>query len=312
MIHPQRVNWAFDVVLGSEVEQVSRTLISIAEVVAQSIEDLEKIDEAVDTASLTGWDIAAALSVLVLTWPVAVAAGRVAGRLSRRVPGLPDYVHELAMRGARVVVGIIGLSLAMSLLGVDVGWFSVSLGLVGIIAVLMLRPLIENLAAGLLLQTRPSFSIGDEIETNGIRGEVISINARSTVVKTRDWKSVHIPNQDVLSDSITVFTAFERRRSAIELEVEYSADIDRASQLVIEAASAVDGVASDPPPYVRVRGFGTGTTVLSLRWWHDPDLSSDSRTLDGVVRQVKRVLDDAGIELPSPEFIVRQPDQASG
>ena len=284
----------------------------MADVVAQSIEDLEKIDEAVDTSALTGWDIAAAVAVLALTWPVAIVVGRVTLRLTRRVPGLPDYVQELAKRGARIVVAIIGLSLSLSLLGVDVGWFAVSLGLVGVVAVLMLRPLIENLAAGLLLETRPSFSVGDEIETNGIRGEVVSINARSTVIKTRDWKRVHIPNQDVLAETITVFTAFERRRSAIELEIEYGAEVELASRLLVEAALAVDGVESDPPPYVRARGFGTGTYVLSLRWWHGPDLSSDSGTLDGVVREVKQVLDEAGIELPSPEFIVRQPDQTSG
>jgi small conductance mechanosensitive channel len=126
---------------------------------------------------------------------------------------------------------------------------------------------------------------------------------------------VHIPNNDVLSDDIKVFTALVRRRSRIELEIEYGADIAEATWVLVEAASGVagvDGVDADPSPYIRARGFGTGTYILSLRWWHDPDLSSGSRTLDGVVRAVKRVLDEAGIALPSPEVIVRQPDQKPG
>ena len=292
--------------------KVSGVYNRVAEVVAQSIDDLEKIEEAVDTSAVTGWDIVAALGILALTWPVAVLAGRLSMRLIRRVPGIPEYVYELLKRGVRVTVSIMGLALSMSLLGVDVGWFTVSLGLVAVVVVLMLRPLIENLAAGLLLQTRPAFSTGDEIETNGIRGDVVVINARSTVIQTRDWKRVHIPNQDVLADSVTVFTAFERRRSQIDLEIDYGAEIERASRLLVEAALGVEGVHSDPPPYIRARGFGTGTYVLSLRWWHDPDLSAGSRTLDGVVREVKRVLDEAGIDLPSPELIVRQPDRTSG
>jgi small conductance mechanosensitive channel len=282
------------------------------DLVAQSVDVPGKIEEAVDTASVTGWDVFAGLLVLVLTWPVAVAVGRITKRAIRRVPGVPEYVLDLGKRAAQVLVSIVGLAISMSFFGVDVGWFTVTVALVLVVAVLMLRPLVENLAGGLLLQTRPSFAIGDEIETKGVRGEVTTINARTTVIQTRDWEVVHIPNNDVLSDDIKVFTALERRRSRIELEIEYGADIAEATRVLIEAASGVDGVHADPSPYIRARGFGTGTYILSLRWWHDPDLSSGSRTLDGVVRAVKRVLDEAGIALPSPEVIVRQPDQKPG
>jgi small-conductance mechanosensitive channel len=282
------------------------------DLVAQSVDDLERIEQAVDTAGVTGWDVFAGLLVLVLTWPVALAVGRITKRAIRRVPGVPEYVLNLAKRGAQILTSIVGVAISMSLFGVNVGWFTVTVALVLILAVLMLRPLIENLAGGLLLQTRPSFRIGDEIETKGVRGEVTEINARTTVIQTRDWEVVHIPNDDVLSEVITVLTALERRRSTIELEIEYGADIAETTRLLVEAASGVDGVHADPPSHIRARGFGTGTYILSLRWWHDPDSSSAGRTLDGVVRAVKRVLDEAGIALPSPELIVRQPDQKPG
>jgi small-conductance mechanosensitive channel len=115
--------------------------------------------------------------------------------------------------------------LSLNLLGVDIGWFTVTIGLVAVVFVLMIRPLIENLAAGLLLETRPSFSLGDEIETSGFTGEVVEISARSTAVKTRDHRRVHIPNTDVLDNTIVVYTALDRRRSHIELQIEYAADI---------------------------------------------------------------------------------------
>ncbi|MEA2002705.1 MAG: mechanosensitive ion channel [Actinomycetota bacterium] len=280
--------------------------------VAQSVDDLEKIEEVVDTAGVSGWDVFAGVLVLVLTWPVGVAVGRITKRAIRRIPGVPEYALNLAKRGAQILTSIVGVAISMSLFGVNVGWFTVTVALVLVLAVLMLRPLIENLAGGLLLETRPSFRIGDEIETEGVRGEVTEINARTTVIRTRDWKMVHIPNNDVLSEAITVLTALERRRSTIELEIEYGAEIAETTRLLVKAASGVDGVHADPSPYIRARGFGTGTYILSLRWWHDPDLSSGGRTLDGVVRAVKRVLDEAGIALPSPEVIVRQPDQKPG
>jgi small-conductance mechanosensitive channel len=280
----------------------------LAQVLAQSVDDLEKIEEAVNVSQVSGWDVGAALIVLVLSWPVSRVAGRLTRRVIRRLPNVPDFVPDLADRGAQALVVFIGLAISMSLLGVDIGWFTVTIALVAIVFVLMVRPLIENLAAGMLLETRPSFSIGDEIETNGYTGEVVEINVRSTAIQTRDFRRVHIPNTDVLDDTIVVHTAFDRKRSELELEIEYDADMAETTRILIEAAAGVEGVHAEPPPYVRARRFGTGTFVLLLRWWHDASLSGGSRTLDGVVRAVKASLDAAGIAMPSPEMIVRQPD----
>ena len=280
----------------------------LAQILAQSVDDLEKIEEAVNVSQVTGWDIAAALIVLGLSWPISRIVGRLARRIVRRLPNIPEFVPDLADRASQALVVFIGLAISMSLLGVDVGWFTVTVALVAVVFVLMIRPLIENLAAGMLLQTRPSFSIGDEIETNGYEGEVVEINVRSTAIKTRDYRRVHIPNTDVLDDTIVVHSAFDRKRSELELEIEYGADMAETTQILIEAAAGVEGVHAEPPPYVRARRFGTGTFVLLLRWWHDASLSGGSRTLDGVVRAVKTSLDAASIAMPSPEMIVRQPD----
>lgn len=206
------------------------------------------------------------------------------------------------------MVVFIGLAISLSLLGVDVGWFTVTIALVAIVFFLMIRPLIENLAAGMLLETRPSFAVGDEIETNGYTGEVVEINVRSTAIQTRDFRRVHIPNTEVLDDTIIVHTAFDRKRSELELEIEYAADMAETTRILIGAATSVEGVHAEPPPYVRARRFGTGTYILLLRWWHDASLGAASRSLDGVVRAVKTALDAADIAMPSPELIVRQPD----
>ena len=225
-------------------------------------------------------------------------------RVSQRVPGTPDYVPELVGRAVRWLVMLVAVAWAVSLFGVEIGWFALVVASVVIILVLMVRPLVESLAAGLLLQSRPSFTIGDQIETNGYRGEVLSITARSTVLRTRDGKRIHIPNQDVLNSSLDVYTAFDRRRSSVDLGIDYAVDPDHASRILQEAVAGVEGVRDDPAPVALVRGFGDGFTILQLRWWHDPDISSQTHTLDRVLRATKRALDDAGIDMPAPEIRV--------
>ena len=50
-------------------------------------------------------------------------------------------------------------------------------------------------------------------------------------------------------------------------------------------------------------GLNNGT-ILQVRWWHEADLRSESRSLDRVVRAVRRSLADAGIGMATPEIRV--------
>ncbi len=267
------------------------------------------VDEIVDTSSVTGWDILIAVGVMAVSWPLSAAAARVAWRVVHRIPSAPPSAARLAGRASRGVVLVIALAISMSRIGVNAEWFTVTILLVILVTVLTLRPLVSNSAAGLLIESRPAFSVGDEIMTNGYTGEVMAVTARTTVLRTRDWRRVHIANTDVLSAPVVVFTALGRRRSEIELNIDNAADLAEVKPLLVRAASSVEGVHPEPAPCVLVRGFVTGTVTLSLRWWHNPDLESDSRTLDAVAVEAKRSLDEAGIRMPGPEYLIRYNDR---
>jgi len=270
-------------------------------------QDGSKINEFVDTSSVSGWDVIIAVAIVVVALPLSSGVAWIVGRVMRKSQ-LPDSVRLLVRRLARSAVIVVGVAIAVSLVGVSVQWFTVVVVFVGLIAVLMLRPLVENFSAGLLLEVRGSFVVGDEIESNGHEGEVQIINGRTTVLQTRDGRRVAIPSTDVLDNSIIIYTAFEKRRSSLTVDIAYVAELDAAETALIDAASSAGGVLDDPAPFVRARGFGSGTYQLELRWWHGPRLSDESQALDQVVRNVKRNLDAAGIAMPSPERIVRQPD----
>ncbi|MCB9802032.1 MAG: mechanosensitive ion channel [Pseudomonadales bacterium] len=59
--------------------------------------------------------------------------------------------------------------------------------------------------------------MGSEILYNSLKGEVIDMNARSIVMRTRDWKTVHIPNRTFVEQSFVLYTKSGRRRSSITL-----------------------------------------------------------------------------------------------
>lgn len=294
----------------AEVDLVSLNPAAPFAFLAQSTEDLEKIDEFVETASrsVTARDIAIAVLILLITWPAAVFLGRLAKRAAARIPGVSEYLPPAIGRLVSTGVSLFGVAAAVGALGVDVQWITLVVIVSLIITVLMIRPLIENLASGLLLTARPAFSVGDEIVTNGHTGRVIEINARSTVLRTQEAHRIHIPNGDVLDEPLIVYSAFKNRRSDLDIEIDYRADTEKTKELIVAAAESVPHVAAEPSPVVRAKGFGNGTVILSLRWFHQSNFSARTQTLDGVVLAVKQALDNAGVEMPSPELVVRQPD----
>jgi small-conductance mechanosensitive channel len=174
-----------------------------------------------------------------------------------------------------------------------------------VMGVLMLRPLIENSAAGLLLQARPSFGVGDYIKVSDYEGKVIEISARTTALKTSDGIRIHIPNTQVLSTVLIVYTAFEARRVTIDLGVDPAADLDAVSQILADAVSAVETVLADPAPAVIARSFGDGSINLSVRFWFGPDTHSVAVVTDQAIRALNDAISKAGIGLPAPQLTIQ-------
>ena len=84
----------------------------------------------------------------------------------------------------------------------------------------------RRLASGVLVATRSTFAVGDEIEVDGVMGQVERIANRSTVLRNRDGLRVHIPNSELVDKTVTIYTAYDERRAAIELTVALHTDLE--------------------------------------------------------------------------------------
>lgn len=253
----------------------------------------------------TSWDIVGAVAIVLIAFPVGRVAGRMARHAAARVPNVSTLIVADVGRLATFAVYFVGWTIALALMGLDVGWVMLIVVVFVVMLALVMRPLIENSAAGLLLQARPSFGIGDRIEASGYEGEVIEISARTTALKTPDGIRVHIPNTQVLGTILVVYTAFKSRRVTIDLGVDPAADLDAVSQTLADAVSVVETVLADPAPVVVARSFGDGSINLSVRFWFGPDTHSVTGVTDQAVRALNSAISKAGIGLPAPKLMIQ-------
>jgi small-conductance mechanosensitive channel len=279
-----------------------------SDVVAQS-GVVDEIESLVNSTHVTGWEVVAAIAVLIIAFPVGHLAARLVRMALKRLPNsanIPPIVFDDVARLARWLVWLVAIGISLSILGASTGWLTiVAVFLIGI-AALALRPMLENTAAGLVLTLRPAFTIGDQIEVEGNRGTVLEIGGHSTVVQTVDGTKIYTPNSKMLQETVTVLTASDTRRTEFSLNVDGSTDVTKAVSIFTSALRAADVIVDDPAPHVVASGFDGDGILLTARVWYPSTITSDSPAIDAAVQAVTSSLQKAGIKLNKNDVTLEQ------
>jgi small-conductance mechanosensitive channel len=162
------------------------------------------------------------------------------------------------------------------------------------------KDIFENFMAGVLILLREPFKIKDFIEVTGIIGSVEKITIRDTYLIDLDGQRVVIPNATLFKNNVTVLTYKNTRRITIVCGIAYSEDVTTAKKLLLKEIKKLKTVSKEDPLEVRADHFGDSSINLKIYWYTQADPKSVRISIDEVVTQVKRTLDDAKIEIPFP------------
>ena len=175
------------------------------------------------------------------------------------------------------------------------------LGISGVAIGFAFRDILQNFLAGILILLTEPFQIDDQIVFKGFEGTVENIETRATTIRTYDGRRIVIPNSELFTNSVTVNTAFEKRRLEYDVGIGYGDDIDLAKQLMLDAMLSVDQVLKDPAPDVLAMELAGSTVNIRVRWWvHPPRRADNLISQDKVITAIKKKLVANGIDLPFP------------
>ncbi|MFK8138706.1 MAG: mechanosensitive ion channel family protein [Bdellovibrionales bacterium] len=207
-------------------------------------------------------------------------------------------------RFSRYFVIILGLWISLDSLGIDLS----SLAAVG--AVLMvgigfgLQNITQNFISGLILLLERPIKKGDMVEVRGVRGKVLDIQARSTLVLTWDDVVIVVPNSQFISEQV-VNDSFsgEKIRQKIKIGVAYGSNVELVRNTLANLAYAHPKVLKQPKPRVFFADFGESSLDFELIFWvaelwDRESIKSDIRyTIDTAFRK-------EGIQIPFPQRVV--------
>ena len=247
-------------------------------------------------------DLVVAAGVVVGAVVVAWIVRRIRRRMTRHWEGPAEAAGIVVGQLLSVAIYLFATVLVLEILGFSLGPVII-LVLIVVLIVVFLRPVVSNLSSGLLLQLGGLFAHGDVIETNGTLGVVDRSGTRTVVVVTRDGRTVHIPNRDVLDQPLVNYSTIGRRRSELILRLAPGADSRATSVRLTASVAALTETLDDPPVEVVMAGFDGAYPLIRVLFWHGCDLRAERTAVDQVSRALADMIDAQALTL-TPESIV--------
>ena len=217
---------------------------------------------------------------------------------------LQDFFVSVASKA----VLFLGILIALSQLGIQLGPLLAGLGVVGFIVGFALQDTLSNFASGMMILIYRPFDVGDLIEAGGVMGKVSEMSLVSTSVLTVDNQKLVVPNNKIWGDVIRNVTSQHSRRIDMTFGIGYSDDIAHAERVLNEIVQSEERVLDDPEPVIRLHNLGESSVDFIVRPW--------VRTTDywevywDITRKVKERFDAEGISIPFPQRDVHLFQQA--
>jgi small-conductance mechanosensitive channel len=247
--------------------------------------------------------LVAILIVLVFAW-LGSLLSRNLRMLRLRIDN--PYMDGLIRRSVRVIVTLLGVLLALNLLGLStmVGAVLGSAGVVGLALGFAFKDIAENYIAGVLLSVRKPFSPGDLIRVEGYEGKVVALTSRATVLMTLDGNQLQLPNALVFKSVLLNYTQNPKRRFDFKASIDAAHSIRQAQTLALEAYSGIDGVLDDPAPSWNLVENAPGGIELQFFGWVDQRSTDLGKVRGEAIRLVKAAFAHAGIQPPRTVYHV--------
>ena len=274
---------------------------------------------------LLGWggNIVSALLILVL----GIFIGRlVSGRLRRsRLGGSHLDATLRPVLASLVFYTVIAMTVYAVLirLGVPATSLLAVFGAAGLAIAFALRDTLANIAAGAMLLILRPLQVGDFVNIGAdTTGTVEEIGLFTSTIRNMENVAVYLPNSLIWGNRVQNFGRHATRKAIVEIGVGYGTDLDRAREVLLGVLESQPGLipyrapddippaiidgelppSAPTPPEVYVMAFADSAILVSCRCWLPAD-GWLGRT-SSLRMDIKRALDDAGIEIPFPQRVV--------
>ena len=132
---------------------------------------------------------------------------------------------------------------------------------------LSLQDVISNFASGVIILANKPFVVGDYIDLNNgeAEGTVIDVKFLVTALETVDKQIITVPNKNITGSVVKNYSKNPLRRITLNIGVDYSTNIDKAKNVILNIVKNDNRILEEPNPVVFLTAFNDSSLNLSLR-----------------------------------------------
>lgn len=199
-------------------------------------------------------------------------------------------------------VEIIALLVVLALWGVNVMPALAGLGVLGIIIGMGTQSLIKDIISGFFIIFEHHFDVGDIVEINGFKGEVIDIGLKSTKIK--NWKQdIKIFSNGSIENTINY--SLSPSIGIIDFGIAYKEDIQKTIDLLKKELPKLRKIFPEILEDPQVLGVTElADSSINMRVIVKTETEKHYGVERAIRQEIKRLLEKNDIEIPFPQIVV--------
>ena len=200
---------------------------------------------------------------------------------------------------------ILGIVLAAQCVGLNFGTLAVAFGFLGVGIGFGLQNITSNFISGLILLFERPIGVGDLIKHGDNIAEVISINMRSSIIRTFDNVTIVVPNTKFIENDVLNWSMDDPKiRLHCPVGVAYGSDAQKVKRVLLDVAKEHKEVLEKPEPEVRFLEFGDSSLNFDLLiWTAKPENQKILRS--DINFMIDKAFKENNIQIPFPQRDVR-------
>jgi len=214
--------------------------------------------------------------------------------------GMAKGIQDTVLTITSYSFWVFGIIIALNAIGISTTSLTVAFGALGIGLGFGLQNIFNNFISGLILLFERPVQVGDCVEIDGIWGNIVKINVRSTIVQTFENATLIIPNSEFISNRLVNWSFKDPKvRRTINVHVAYGSDIKKVKEILLDIAAKHPRVYKYPETEVVFSDFGENAQQFELRIWVHIDYTISTRT--DIRFEIDRQFQEHNITIPFPQ-----------
>lgn len=213
-----------------------------------------------------------------------------------------NTVLELIKKIIKVVIILVTLISILKIFGVDTTALVTSIGAISVVVGLAFQDILKDYLVGITIILESQFALGEIVEIDGFKGEVISLGLKTTRIKALTGEVKIISNRNI---SQVINYSLDKTLAIIKVSVSYEDDINKVEDVLTKLSKKLENNIDEITDKVQIDGIDElADSSVVFR------LSTRARNRDipvikrKVYKEVKLAFDENNIKIPYPQVEV--------